>query len=120
MIGSMRDRITFLEQVNTPVPGGGAETSWQTAFDTWALAVQPSGYRELPDSQVELYARTYFIIRDEVGQQPNKRMLVEHDGIQYTIHRIKPGAHGQKMDFRHRYLTVYTEGVYSEMTQPTM
>lgn len=87
-IGSMRDRVTFKEPVNTPVPGAGHETTYITSFTDWTKIEPLTSSRNLQDSQIELQDGFRFNIRYRIAPQPNKSMLVEYDGKDYTINSI--------------------------------
>lgn len=87
-IGSMRDRVIFKDQVNTPVPGGGAETTWVVAFQEWTKIEPLRSSRRLEDSQIQLQDGFRFNIRYRDKVQPTKSMLLEYEGKDYTINSI--------------------------------
>lgn len=87
-IGSMRDRVIFKEPVNTSVPGAGWQTTYQTSFEDWTKIEPLTSNRTLQDSQIQLQDGFRFNIRYRDTPQPNKSMLVEYEGRDYTINSI--------------------------------
>jgi len=88
MIGAMRDRITFLQPVDTDLPGAGGSTEYNPLLTCWAKVIDLSSSRTLQDNQVELQNGFQFIIRYR-SPAPTKKELVQFEGINYTINSIR-------------------------------
>lgn len=88
MIGQMRDRVVFKEPVDTPVDGAGADTVYVESFVDWTKIEPLSSNRQLTDNQIQLQDGFRFNIRYRTSPQPNKKMLVEYEGKDYTINSI--------------------------------
>lgn len=110
MIGQMRDRIIFKSPVNTPVPGAGTETTYVKAFEDWTKIKPLRSTRFLQDNQIELQDGFRFDIRYRLTPQPNKSMLIEYEGKDYTINSII------EKNERQRYweITAVTNGVTAQ------
>lgn len=100
MIGQMRDRIVFKEPVDIPQPGAGAISVYQEAFNCWSSAEQVTERRMIENSQPNLLETYTFIIRYRNFPQPNKSMLIEYQGRDFTIHNIDPFMHNRNRFWR--------------------
>jgi SPP1 family predicted phage head-tail adaptor len=89
MIGQMRDRVLIKSQVDTPVPGAGAESRYVPFITCWTKISPLSSSRVLQDSQINLNDGFSFSIRYSSAQVIDKTMLVEYMGKDYTIGSIK-------------------------------
>lgn len=88
MIGAMRDIVVFKEPIDVPVPGGGAVSTYVESFRDWTKIEPLTSDRGLTDNQVQLQDGFRFNIRFRNSPQPNKKMLVEYEGRDYTINSI--------------------------------
>lgn len=93
----MRDRIILKEPVNVPVPGGGFDTTYVNILEEWTHVRNSSQARTMPDNQIVIQNTLRFKIRYRDAPQPNKSMLVEFEGNDYSINEIP------QIDLRKRY-----------------
>lgn len=89
MIGQMRDRIIFKAPVNTAVPGAGFVSAWVLSLLDWAAVEEVKSNRTQSEDQTQLQDAMRFTIRYRTGWQPNKSMLIEYNGRDYTIQDIR-------------------------------
>lgn len=87
MIGSMRERITLKQPVNTMVEGGGHITTWVLFENEWAKVEPVKSLYGLQDSQYKLQDALRFTIRSIFSFSPT--WLIQYRGRDYTISSIK-------------------------------
>jgi len=107
MIGAMRDRILIKGPVDIPAAGAGADTIWILVLEDWCQAVPISSDKRLINSQQQLQDGYTFTVRYRSAPQPNKSMLIEYNGADYSIEGIE-----QIMNNRQRFwrITATTNG----------
>lgn len=89
MIGQMRDRVLIKSQVDSSVPGAGAETTYVIYLTCWTKIEPLTSSRIFQDSQLNLNDGFIFSIRFSTAYTITKTMLVEYQGKDYTINSIK-------------------------------
>lgn len=100
MIGQMRDRVLIKSQVDTPVPGAGATTTYVPFLECWTRIEPLNSNRVFQDSQINLNDGFKFSIRFSTSFIIDKTMLVEYLGKDYTINGI------QDVKARNRFLII--------------
>lgn len=100
MIGRMRDRIVVKTPVDIPDEGGGAISTYQVLFKDWTEVVPFSSRRQESDGQINMVDGFKFTIRDREAIRINKTLLVEWDGLDYTINGIN------SIKNRHRWVEI--------------
>ncbi len=95
MIGQMRDRVIIKSQVDTPVDGAGAVSTYVPYLTCWTKIEPLSSSRVFQDSQLNLNDGFSFAIRFSSSYTIEKTMLVEYLGKDYTINGIKE-VHNRK------------------------
>lgn len=88
MIGQMRDKVTFKTPVSTPVGGGGTSTTYNVVLTDWVQAKQWNSSRDQVEQQTTLKTVYRFKLRYRAAFTPDKSMLVEYEGKDYTINGI--------------------------------
>ncbi len=110
MIGQMRDRIKIKAPTDTEVAGGGAISVYDIVLDDWANVESLSSRRVMQDSQININEGLSFIIRYRTSFTPDKTMLIEFEGRDYTIDGVQETRGKKKSDQRKRYWSITALG----------
>ena len=87
-IGGMRGKISFKSPTSIPVGGGGTSTIYTVVLTDWVEAKQLNSSRDQVEMQTMQKATYRFKLRCRNGFAPDKTMLVEYEGKDYTINGI--------------------------------
>lgn len=99
MIGAMRDRVVIKQPIDVPVEGGGAESIYTQILSDWAEVKTVNNTRNFTDNQINLDESLLFILRWRTSIQPDKTMLIEYNGNDYTINSIKEYHNNKRKRF---------------------
>jgi SPP1 family predicted phage head-tail adaptor len=89
MIGDRRHKATFKSPVSISVGGGGSSTTYTPVLTDWVEVKQWNSTRDQVEQQTTLKTVYRFKVRVRAGFVPDKSMLVEYEGKDYTINGIE-------------------------------